>query len=139
MALHAGRKVDAGPDGKTDLASHIHVSNIERLKIWCSVGSDMDNGLWAILGARQGLASLYLENLSYERIRDYDWFTSYWETDVLKANPDESSVIKNIHALGERIDKALNLGLTLLSPRDSRFFKSVYVNRPREPQLLSWS
>lgn len=137
MALDGGRKITTAPLSKS-LHERIHVSNIERLRIWCSVGSDVHNGLWAIYGARKGLSFLYLEHQEYASIRDYHWFESYWQEQILP-HISEKNLIREIEALGENIDRELNLELTLLSAKDSQFFKSVYVNRPREAQLLRWT
>ncbi|MCC6137492.1 MAG: hypothetical protein IT287_02590 [Bdellovibrionaceae bacterium] len=136
MALNGGKKIIETPLAQT-LHSQIHISNIERLKIWCSVGSDVQNGLWAIFGARSGISYLYLDNQDYTLIRDYQWFDTFWQNDILP-NVNEKNIVFHIQALGNQIDQELQLGLTLLSADDSLFFKSVYVNRPREAQLLRW-
>lgn len=136
MSLPGGKKIESLP-----LAEHLHqriyLYNIERLRIWCSVGSDVTNGLWAILGARKGLSYLYLENRDFSLIRDYNWFNDYWHTHIL-SEIHESNLVDKILELGESIDKNLKLNLTLFSKKDSQFFKSVYVNRPRTAQILRW-
>ncbi len=137
MALDGGRKISGAPLAEA-FHARVHVSNIERLKIWCSVGSDVANGLWAILGARKGLSYLYIESNDHSRIRDYNWFNSYWQKEVL-SHVSESNILENIETLGTHIENQLGIELTLLSAKDSRFFKSVYVNRPRESQLLRWT
>lgn len=137
MALDGGRKITDSPL-KNALEKRIHASNIERLKIWCSVGSDVQNGLWAILGARKGLSSLYIDNLDHALIRDYKWFETFWNGQIVPT-VSEKTIVREIETLGAAIENKLGLELTLLSAGDSRFFKSVYVNRPREAQLLRWS
>ncbi len=136
MALRGGLKITEAPI-ELSLKKYIHVSNLERLRIWCSVGSDSPNGLWAILGARRGLSYLYLENNDHNLIRDYEWFENFWKTEVL-AQTNESHIVREILKYGEAIESQLKLELVLLSAQDSRFFKSVYVNRYRPPQLLRW-
>lgn len=108
-------------------------ANLERLKIWCSVGSDVENGLWAIFGARLGLYEFYFNNLSLEKIRDYDWFETYWqETFAKKAQlPTEAFLSEEIQKLGAALNAKMALNLHLLDPQSSAFFKSVYFNRPR--------
>lgn len=136
MSLAGGCKVKGLPL-KESLHKEIHVSNIERLKIWCCVGSDVQNGLWATYGARKALMYLYIEDQDHSFIRDYDWFKQYWET-VIQKSVDESQLVEHIEHMGATIDAQMNLGLSLLSAKDSAFFKSVYVNRTRKPQLLRW-
>jgi hypothetical protein len=46
MCLDRGRSIDSVHDLAT--------SNLLRLMTWMTVGADVDNGVWAILGARQG-------------------------------------------------------------------------------------
>lgn len=137
MALDGGLKITSTPLAQV-FRERIHVSNIERLKIWCSVGSDVQNGLWAIYGARRGLSFLYLDHQDHSQIRDYQWFESYWQNQILP-HVSEKNIVSEILQIGEALNRQLQLGLTLLSATDSQFFKSVYVNRPRDAQLLRWS
>ena len=37
-----------------------HYKNLHMLYVWLMVGADVDNGQWAILGAREGLNSIML-------------------------------------------------------------------------------
>lgn len=136
MALNGGEKVDTVP--ASHVLEKIHFANLERLKIWCSVGSDVENGLWAILGARKGLHFLYCENTDHTLIRDYDWFNQYWEQKIINDVSDDN-IISHIQHYGSAIKTNLNLNLVLFSPEESQFFKSVYVNRTRRPQLLRWN
>lgn len=137
MSLRGGLKIE---DKLLDQAfhKHIHISNRERLRIWCTVGSDTENGLWAILGARMGLHYLYVENRDHTFIRDYDGFFNYWQTEVLKTHSAQN-LESAINDLEWPLKQKLNIDLTLLSPKDSAFFKSVYINRYRAPQPLRWS
>jgi hypothetical protein len=116
------------------LHKQVHASNIERLKIWCSVGADVENGLWGIYGARLGLHELYLNNASLDNIRDYDWFETYWQQVLTKfpSTTDTSSLVQKINSLGQELNHHLHMDLVLLAPQDSKFFKSVYFNRPRQ-------
>jgi hypothetical protein len=57
--------------------------NFKRLLVWASIGSDIDNGLWAIYGTRLGL---YKANIDKEfdiaQISDYDWFKKYFYSEI---------------------------------------------------------
>lgn len=135
LGLDRGKKINAPLKELGSLIhKHVHISNIERLKIWCSVGADVDNGLWAIYGARLGLFELYLNNRSLDNIRDYDWFNSYWEKTLatFASVNDTGTLMQKIHLLGEELNRHLHMQLVLLAPQDSTFFKSVYINRPRQ-------
>jgi hypothetical protein len=140
MGLDRGKKIIAPMTHLAEeLHARVHISNLERLKIWCSVGADVEHGLWAIYGARLGLYELYVNNMSLDNIRDYDWFSLYWQTvsAPFKSLDDTSSLIGKIHKVGDEIERILKLQITLLEPKDSAFFKSVYVNRPRQGLMFS--
>ncbi len=140
MGLDRGKKIIAPPSSlKHEFAERVHISNLERLKIWCSVGSDVQHGLWAIYGARLGLFELYIQNMSLENIRDYDWFNQYWGTITSQwsAADTDSELIKRIHELGENLKSVLGIDVVLFSPQESQFFKSVYVNRSRQGLMFS--
>ena len=135
MGLDRGKKIVAPLSHLgEEIHARVHASNIERLKIWCSVGSDVENGLWAIYGARLGLYELYVNNMSLDNIRDYDWFALYWQTvrAPFASLDDTGALIRKIHEIGAELDRHLRLQIVLLEPKDSAFFKSVYFNRPRQ-------
>jgi hypothetical protein len=137
MALDRGKKIPGqGSELAENFKDKIHSANLERLKIWASVGSDARHGLWAIYGARLGCYEFYLNNTPLEKIRDYDWFNEYWNNSVVikksEAANDEFFLLEQIPLLGDSLNRQLGLGLTLLNPSASQFFKSVYFNRPRQ-------
>lgn len=74
MSLEQGSPVLAN-----DFYKKIWIGNIHRLQIWCSVGSDVENGLWAIYGARLGCWLTSIARFEHRLIRDYEWFRGFWE------------------------------------------------------------
>jgi hypothetical protein len=137
MSLDRGKKITGqGSALIENFKSKVHPSNLERLRIWASVGSDTPHGLWAIYGCRLGCYEYYLNNTPIENIRDYDWFNQYWNSSILlkksEAASDEAFLLEQIPLLGDQLNKKLGLELALLTPTDSKFFKSVYFNRPRQ-------
>lgn len=138
MSLDRGKKITATATATLaqNFKQKIHASNLERLKIWGSVGSDTTYGLWAIYGCRLGCAEFYLNNTPIENIRDYDWFNNYWNKkillDLLSHENEETYLLDNIRKLEEQLRAELGLDMSLLKPKDSQFFKSVYFNRPRQ-------
>ena len=79
MSLDQGAKVE-------DLRK-VWWQNYDRLLIWSQVGADVKNGIWSILGARQGC---YLTNCTpwdYANVRDFEWLNNFWETEVKDVNP----------------------------------------------------
>lgn len=123
MCLERGER----PLSAAELKKHVAQENLNRLRIWCSVGADAPRGKWAMLGARLGCKMLCLENWDHELIRDYDWFGRFWRESI-----EHISVDQALGSLEAELNEKLALGITTLSERDSRFFKSVYMNPPRQ-------
>lgn len=122
MCLERGER----PLSAQELKSHVASENLNRLRIWCSVGADAPQGKWAMLGARLGCKMLCLDGWSHELIRDYEWFGRFWRESVERTDLDPA-----LAALERELNEKLGLGITTMSEESSRFFKSVYINPPR--------
>lgn len=117
MSLDRGERVPV-----EEFHQRVWRQNIDKLLIWCSVGTDIDNGIWAIHGARLGAYMCNLMDWDHTRISDYDWFAELWK-EASARDPSEES-----RKLGEQLGKKLGLRIADLTPEQSRFFKAVYVN-----------
>ncbi len=51
-----------------------------RAIIWMSVGVDVPNGRWSMLGARLGFLSHFQQDIHQSNIGEYAWFDAYWRT-----------------------------------------------------------
>jgi hypothetical protein len=100
--------------------------NYDRLLIWCSVGADVDNGLWSMLGAREGCYLTNCTDWDYSQVRDFEWLTDHWETTSSLVNLEEQLEFYRT-ALNERC----NLEIANMDKDSSKFFKRFYVNTPR--------
>jgi len=121
MCLDNGNTVD-------DL-SDLNKSNLNRLKIWMTAGIDIDNGIWAILGARQGCYKTQYTNWDHTQVRDFDYLN-----DLYKSTVEHKSVI-------DAINECKNLGniLSICEPftnEQSKFFKSLEVNPDRQLKTI---
>lgn len=107
-----------------------HWKNLHRLYIWLMVGADVDNGLWAIYGARQGLVKTMLSDWDYINVRDFDWLNEFWHSTV-----KDSNISNDIVSLGREIvnDLQLPIASVPLGHSQSKFFKTVYQNPARIP------
>ena len=121
MSLDQGAKV-------TDLKS-IWWQNYERLLIWCTVGADVENGIYSILGAREGAALTNCTDWDYSQVRDFEWLTNYWQEHYETASDEEKT--KQINFYGKELREKCGLEIANLDPAGSKFFKSVYHNYPR--------
>jgi hypothetical protein len=121
MSLDQGRRVE-------NLCG-IWWQNYHRLLIWSSVGADVKNGIWSILGAREGCWKTNCTDWDYANVRDFDYLTNLWETTHALAEPDE--ITKYINFLGQELKEKCKLEIANLDPAGSKFFKTVYANSPR--------
>jgi len=63
MSLDQGAKVQ-------DLRS-VWWQNYDRLMVWSQIGADVENGMWSILGARQGCYMTNCTDWDYANVRDF--------------------------------------------------------------------
>jgi len=95
--------------------------NLDNLTIWQNVGADVENGIWAIYGARMGtFYTLLLDNWDH---KDVQWFDNYpvmWET-IKDLDPVTES-----EGIGHHLSTKLGLPICTLSPEQSKFFKRHY-------------
>jgi len=112
-----------------------HWKNLHRLYIWLSVGADVDNGFWAIYGARQGLYKTMLTDWDFVNVRDFEYLNNLWDTEVqhIAAPDDIEGLYKACIKMGEPLRQCLEIPIPI-SPLDemqSHFFKTVYQNPAR--------
>lgn len=95
--------------------------NLNNLTIWHNVGMDVDNGAWAIYGARMG--TFYTLLLDEWNAQDVQWFDNYpkmWEK-IKDLNPMMEGEV-----IGTHLSDKLGLPICTLTPEQSRFFKRHY-------------
>jgi hypothetical protein len=111
--------------------------NYQRLLVWLNVGADVENGYYAIHGARLGCYLVNCTDWDIVKTREFDFYDKYWRNELnLKGQNDPFNIDrckKEIVELGQKIiDKTgIELSVNPLSPEQSRFFKEVYLNTPR--------
>jgi len=100
--------------------------NYQRLLIWCNIGADVKNGIWAMYGARLGCYLTSCTDWDYTQVRDFEYLTDYWKKHV------ENVVVEDeIEGIGNNLRQNLDLEIAEMDANASRFFKSVYQNTPR--------
>ena len=139
MSLDQGVRV--APD---EFKEKIWWQNYDRLQTWSNIGSDVENGLWAIYGARLGCHMTVLTNWDTNLISDYDWFKDFFDNTILPRFPGDvvcrySKVSYNpemlyiaIQDLGVTLNETIN-EMMLFDPNEQmcKFFKKTYVNPRR--------
>ena len=121
MSLDQGAKVK---DLKT-----IWWQNYHRMLVWCSVGADVEHGIWSILGAREGVFLTNCTDWDYANVRDFEYLTDRWDTQHEMLTPEGATTL--INQLGKDLMQQCKLEISNLDPAGSRFFKTVYNNSPR--------
>jgi len=124
-----GVKMSLNQGAKVNNLKSIWWQNYQRLLIWCSVGTDVKNGLWSIYGARQGAYLTNCTNWDYSQVRDFDYLTSQWEEQYSKISQED--LILEISKIGQNLAQDCGLEIADLDTNGSKFFKMVYNNTPR--------
>jgi hypothetical protein len=94
---------------------------LNNLTIWQNVGSDVENGYWAMYGARLGT---YLTMLSEWDHTNVQWFDNYPELWKEYAEGKDPKVA--MEDVGAHLENKLGLPICTLSPEQSKFFKRHY-------------
>jgi hypothetical protein len=117
MCLVNGKKPDI-----EDFKRSVPGRNFNNLTIWHNVGLDVENGDWAIYGARYGTYMTMLEHWNAKDVQWFDNLTRIWGH-VNDVNP-----IQNAASIGEQLRDKLGLPICTLSAEQSKFFKRHYNN-----------
>jgi hypothetical protein len=95
--------------------------NMDNLTIWHNVGADVENGLWAMAGARQGTYNVMLSDWDYNEVQDFQMLKDYWDNTVSKFD-----VTRFINHYTEELEAKLGLPMCMLDKTQSKFFKRHY-------------
>ena len=124
MCLNRGSK----PTLK-EFEEKVHARNYDHLCIWQSVGSDVDNGPWAIWGARHGTYMTMVDPMwDYHDVQDFSKLAELWKDVASDFNVDE---FRNPGRLQYEIllnlTNRLGLPIVDLDAEQSKFFKHHYA------------
>jgi hypothetical protein len=121
-----GVKMSLDRGAKSTDIKRVWWQNYHRLLIWCNVGTDVKNGIWAMYGARLGCYLTSCTEWDYTQVRDFEYLTEYWKTHV-----EHIDVEDELEGIGNNLRQNLNLEIAEFNSDASRFFKLVYQNTPR--------
>jgi hypothetical protein len=116
MCLDRGRR-----PGLVDFELKVQQRNYDHLCVWQSVGSDVENGWWAVYGARLGTWMTMLQNWDYRDVQDFDKLAHLWEE--FKDHDQD-----NCTSMGNILRMKLALPIVDMEPDASAFFKHHYKN-----------
>lgn len=119
MCLDRGTKPDL-----MEFEKHVHARNYDHLCIWQTVGMDVENGFWAIYGARLGTYYTMLQDWDYKQVQDFDYLEYLWNS--FSRDTEQSCI-----ALGETLRTRLSLPIVDMTAEQSKFFKHHYKHNYR--------
>jgi hypothetical protein len=115
MVLDKGARPDINTFKET-VASR----NLNNLTIWHNVGSDVENGMWAIYGARLGTYMTMLTEWEHTNVQWFDNYIVLWEEQEYRDPKIEAE------SIGSALSDKLGLPMCTLSSEQSKFFKRHY-------------
>jgi hypothetical protein len=124
-----GVKMSLDQGAKVENLQNIWWQNYHRLLVWSSVGTDVENGIWSILGAREGAYLTNCTDWDYSQVRDFDYLTHRWNENHEDKESDVTTAYINF--LGNELREKCKLEIANLDSAGSKFFKTVYQNTPR--------
>ena len=117
MCLDRGAKPEM-----TEFERRVHDRNYDHLCIWQTVGADVENGLWAIYGARLGTYMTMIEGWNHKDVQDFDVLSRLWKS-FSQDGPDQCA------SVGETLRTRLGLPIVDMDPDESKFFKHHYKSQ----------
>jgi hypothetical protein len=110
------------PTVKQEFLTWVWPRNLQNLSIWQTMGRDVENGFWAIHGARCGTYYLMLEqNWDHTDVRDFNKLDELWK---LHQNDSESDSIE----IAQELNKHLGTNIIEFDEQQSKFFKD-YISK----------
>jgi hypothetical protein len=129
MCLDQGRKPSV-----SEFRGRVHQRNLDHLTIWQNIGRDVDNGNFAILGARQGTHMIMLTDWDHREVQWFDALENIYKDKVL---PSESDIESEIEHIGKRLNTQLDLPMMYMDRNTSSFFKQHYRSNWRNLGVMT--
>ena len=121
MTLFDGVKVPAW-----EIRDRIWWHNIHRLRMWSTVGSHDENGLFAVMGARLGSWMANCTDWDYIEVRDFEILKNIYDENVKCYETDASGLVEFTKELGQKIKSSLGLDWPYLDPVHSKNTLDLY-------------
>ena len=134
MALDRGML----PDLSKPLGNQIHSKNYQRLLVWTMVGDDVENGIYACLGARYGLLQVSDSQFDITSVNDLNSVDAVFDELCRKMEASQLSPVEMANHMTTTLQHRFSLDIgDVFTPDQSRFFKQVYVAPPRVDNPLT--
>ena len=103
-------------------------SNLRTLVTWCTIGADVENGKFAMLGARMGSFYTVVDHKNYDfDVSDLNGMADYFSATVQPENID-----RELEMFGNSLRQQLDMPIAEYDEGESRFYRFVmpeHVNR----------
>ena len=120
MILDQGLKVPA-----QEINNKIWWHNLHRLRMWSTVGSHVENGLFAIYGARLGTYLTNCTDWDHVQVRDFESLRELYDKEC-KVYEDGFGLEQEIKRLGSELRAQLGFNYPNLDPHMSRYVMDLY-------------
>ena len=120
MILDQGLKVPA-----QEINNKIWWHNLHRLRMWSTVGSHVENGLFAIYGARLGTYLTNCTDWDHVQVRDFESLRELYDKEC-KVYEDGFGLEEEIKRLGSELRAQLGFNYPNLDPHMSRYVMDLY-------------
>jgi hypothetical protein len=111
---------------KNKIKTSVWWHNLHRLRLWSCLGSHSENGIFAMLGARQGSLMSYSNNWDYREVRDFSCLRKIYEAHAKKFENNNEKCIEEIQSLGKQIKMDLGLNWAWFDSEQSRYILEMY-------------
>jgi len=115
MSLEKGERVSP-----SEFRQRIWAANLKILTTWMSVGAEVENGQYAMLGARIGCYKTALGDDSLYQISDLDMMKDIYDQNL---QDHMTNLDEELKLYGESIRTRLDIPVAELDAEQSRFFK----------------
>ena len=106
------------PIAANEFSKKIWPQNLRVLAQWMTVGADVENGKYAMLGARIGCYKTVLDNSDLNTVRDLGALEK-----VFLDNINDDTLDDDLASYGESLRQRLDIPVAEFNDRDSKFFK----------------
>ena len=124
-----GVKMSLDQGSKVSNLKSVWWQNYDRMLIWCNVGTDTPNGIYSMLGAREGAYLTNCTDWEYSNVRDFEYLTAHWADKYYASSVDDAA--DWCEWFGSQLTEKCGLEICNLDTTASTFFKKVYNNTPR--------
>lgn len=118
------------PPSVSEFKRWVWPTNLETLTIWQTIGRDVPNGWWSILGARTGTHYLMMRDWDYNMVQDFDQLDRLWELH----RSDDEKISRDI--AGE-LNLKLDTDIIEINEQTSRFFKRYVSEKWQNADIMT--